>query len=143
MEQERSAFTCRVSDDITTLSVMIGEGQLGATFVFRGDDILVQGGIAIGQLNLGPGIALVGTKISVESLVNDVVSESNRMSVRYVVRNGASETVFVASHDVSLHVLEIMDSILRSAASGQRIDLEHQCARPAAMRDDLPFGQLD
>ena len=102
MEQERSAFTCKVSDDITTLSVMIGEGQLGATFVFRGDDILVQGGIAIGQLNLGRGVALVGTKISVESLVNDVVSESNRMSVRYVVRNGASETVFVASHDVAM-----------------------------------------
>ena len=48
-----------------------------------------------------------------------------------------------ASHEVSLHVLEIMDSILRSAESGRRIDLEHQCARPAAMRHDLPFGQLD
>ena len=48
-----------------------------------------------------------------------------------------------ASHDISLHVLEIMDSILRSAESGRRIDLKHQCARPAAMRDDLPFGQLD
>ena len=48
-----------------------------------------------------------------------------------------------ASHEISLHVLEIMDSILRSAESGRRIDLEHQCARPAAMRHDLPFGQLD
>ena len=48
-----------------------------------------------------------------------------------------------ASHELSLHVLEIMDSILRSAESGQRIDLEHQCARPAPMRHDLPFGQLD
>lgn len=48
-----------------------------------------------------------------------------------------------ASHEVSLHVLEIMDGILRSAETGQRIDLKHQCLRPAAMRDDLPFGQLD
>ena len=48
-----------------------------------------------------------------------------------------------ASDEISLHVLEIMDSILHSAESGQRIDLKHPCARPAAMRDDLPFGQLD
>ena len=48
-----------------------------------------------------------------------------------------------ASDEISLHVLEIMDSILHSAESGQRIDLKHLCARPAAMRDDLPFGQLD
>ena len=48
-----------------------------------------------------------------------------------------------ASHEVSLHVLEIMDAILRSAETGARVDLQHQCARPAAMRDDLPFGQLD
>ena len=48
-----------------------------------------------------------------------------------------------ASHELSLHVLEIMDSILRAADSGQRIELEHPCARPAAMRHDLPFGQLD
>jgi len=102
MEVERSAFTCKVSDDITTLSVTIGEGQLGATFVFRGDDILVQGGVAIGQLNLGRGVALDGTKISVESLVNDVVSENNRMSVRYVVRCGPSETEFVARHNVAV-----------------------------------------
>ena len=101
IEEERSAFTCRVSDEITTLSVTIGEGQLGATFVFRGDEILVQGGVAIGQLNLGRGGALVGTKISVESLVNDVVSQNNHMSVSYVVRNGASENVFVARHDVA------------------------------------------
>ena len=101
MEQERSTFTCNVSDDITTLSVTIGEGQLGATFVFRGDDILVQGGVAIGHLNLGRGDRLVGTTISVESLVNDVVSEHNRMSVRYVVRNGVSDTEFIARHAVT------------------------------------------
>ena len=48
-----------------------------------------------------------------------------------------------ANDEISLHVLEIMDSILHSAESGERIDLKHPCARPAAMRDDLPFGQLD
>jgi len=47
-----------------------------------------------------------------------------------------------ASHELSLHVLEIMDSILKSAEAGKRIDLTHPAARPAPMRDDLPFGQL-
>jgi predicted dehydrogenase len=48
-----------------------------------------------------------------------------------------------ASDELSLHVLEIMDAILRSAKSGRRIELKHPCARPAPMRHDLAFGQLD
>jgi predicted dehydrogenase len=47
-----------------------------------------------------------------------------------------------ASHELSLHILEIMDAILKSADSGKRIDLTHPASRPAPMRDDLPFGQL-
>ena len=44
-----------------------------------------------------------------------------------------------ASHEISLHVLEIMDSILRSAESGQRIDLEAsmRAARGHARRPSL------
>ena len=47
-----------------------------------------------------------------------------------------------ASHELSLHVLEIMDAILKSAEAGQRLTLTHPAARPAPMREDLPFGQL-
>ena len=47
-----------------------------------------------------------------------------------------------ASHELSLHVLEIMDAILHSAESGSRIALTHPAARPEPMREDLPFGQL-
>jgi len=48
-----------------------------------------------------------------------------------------------ANLDLSLHVLEIMESILRSAETGHSIDLKHGCARPAPMRTDLPFGILE
>ncbi|UVK38474.1 Gfo/Idh/MocA family oxidoreductase [Mesorhizobium sp. AR10] len=48
-----------------------------------------------------------------------------------------------ASLDLSLHVLEIMESIVSSAQTGQRIDLKHGCVRPAPMRSDLPFGILE
>lgn len=48
-----------------------------------------------------------------------------------------------ANQDVSLHVLEIMESILRSANAGRRIELKYSCARPEPMRADLPFGILE
>lgn len=48
-----------------------------------------------------------------------------------------------ASLELSLHVLEIMTSIIRAGETGQRIALTHPCARPAAMVAGLPKGQLD
>ncbi|MDQ0321958.1 putative dehydrogenase [Pararhizobium capsulatum DSM 1112] len=48
-----------------------------------------------------------------------------------------------ANLDLSLHVLEIMESVILSAETGQRIDLKHGCARPAPMRADLAFGILE
>lgn len=48
-----------------------------------------------------------------------------------------------ANHSLSLHVLEIMESIIRSAETGTRIDLKHSCPRPAPVRADLPFGILE
>lgn len=47
-----------------------------------------------------------------------------------------------ASLELSLHVLEVMESILKSAETGHRIDLKHQCARPDALSEKLPFGIL-
>lgn len=48
-----------------------------------------------------------------------------------------------ASLELSLHVLEIMEGILLSAEQERVIHLKHQCERPAPMRSDLAFGQLD
>ncbi len=48
-----------------------------------------------------------------------------------------------ASLELSLHVLEVMECILRSSEQEQVIHLKHLCERPAPMRPDLPFGQLD
>ena len=48
-----------------------------------------------------------------------------------------------ASLDLSLHVLEIMTSILASAEQGKRLTLNTRCDRPAALPAGLPFGVLD
>jgi predicted dehydrogenase len=47
-----------------------------------------------------------------------------------------------ASLDLSLHVLDIMESILVSADQGRRIDLDTRSTRPDMMDDMLPFGTL-
>ncbi|WP_380054367.1 Gfo/Idh/MocA family protein [Falsihalocynthiibacter sp. SS001] len=47
-----------------------------------------------------------------------------------------------ASLELSLHVLEAMEAILTSAETGRRVTLKHQCDRPAALPDTLPFGKL-
>jgi hypothetical protein len=101
MEEEKSDFTCPVGNDNVSLSVMIGEGQLGATIVFRHNVVLVKGGVVIGNLNLGPGSGLVGDQISVESLVNDISSQTNRMSVRYLLRGSGTDCAFLARHVVA------------------------------------------
>jgi len=48
-----------------------------------------------------------------------------------------------ASLALSLHVLEVIEAIMTSAATGARVTLAHGCPRPAPMRADLPFGQMD
>lgn len=47
-----------------------------------------------------------------------------------------------ASLDLSLHVLEIMESILVSADTGQTIALKHQCKQALPLHSTLPAGQL-
>lgn len=47
-----------------------------------------------------------------------------------------------ASLELSLHVLEVMEAIMLSAEKGEVIKLKHQCNRPAALPEDLSFGEL-
>lgn len=47
-----------------------------------------------------------------------------------------------ASLELSLHVLEIMESILISAETGQAVTLKHQCEQAKPLQSTLPAGQL-
>src|SRR5262249_17222727 len=97
MDEENSEFAYQIDDpdEDVSLTVIIGQGQLGATEVFRDDVLLVKGGVVIGKLNLGKG-SKQKTPISVESVVNDVSGQTNKMSVRYTLENGESRKEFVA-----------------------------------------------
>lgn len=48
-----------------------------------------------------------------------------------------------AGLELSMHVLEIMESILTSAKTGQHVKLQTKCTRPAALDANLPQGKLD
>jgi len=48
-----------------------------------------------------------------------------------------------ANVELAFHVLEIMEAFDRSAQSGQAIDLNSTCQRPAALPTELPAGHLD
>ena len=100
MEREENQFEFTVTDDDVFLTVTIGEGQLGTSFVFRDNVLLVKGGVVIGSLNLGAGTDLAGAAVSVDSIVNDVSSQTNRMSVRYVIENGGRRRAELATHEV-------------------------------------------
>jgi hypothetical protein len=100
MEREENDFDFKVSDADVVLTVTIGEGQLGTSFVFREGVLLVKGGVVIGSLNLGSGADLVGKEVTVDSIVNDISTNTNRMSVRYVVENGGKRKSQLATHEV-------------------------------------------
>ena len=48
-----------------------------------------------------------------------------------------------ASGEMAFHVLDIMESIIESASSGQRIYLASPSVRPAPLPSDLPARRLD
>ncbi len=48
-----------------------------------------------------------------------------------------------ANGQLGLHVLEIMTGFLKAAETGTSISMQTTCERPALMKTDLPFGQLD
>lgn len=102
MDDEKKAISVPVANGPVGLTIMIGEGQLGASTVFRGNQPLVRGGVVIADLNLGDGAKLRGTNIVVESIVNDISTHTNRMSVTYVVsNNGRRLTPVVVPHVVT------------------------------------------
>lgn len=47
-----------------------------------------------------------------------------------------------ANLDLSLHVLEVMESIIVSAETGQTVTMNHQCKQPSPLQAQLPAGQL-
>ena len=81
------------------LSLTIGEGQFGTSDVFLDDDRVLR---ASGPLKvlLGNGSDIVDKTVIVRSVVNDVSSATNKMSVSYRLTGGAAAAEFIARGNV-------------------------------------------
>ena len=82
-----------------TLAIRIGSGQIGSSTVFRGDTELAAGGSMLSLL-LGAGEDLSGTEIRVASLVQDVLTQTNRVTVEYTLSGGVKKEEFVSKTTV-------------------------------------------
>jgi hypothetical protein len=100
METEETSFICQIGVGPVFLTVTIGEGQTGVTSVLHGDDRLIRGSSVIAGLSVGEGEGLIDDEISIHSIVNDVSTQTDTMSVRYVIANGGHRKSFLAKHGV-------------------------------------------
>lgn len=77
-----------VTTEDVKLQVVIGDAQIGASAVFV-DDTLVSKGV-VDNLNLGSGAALSGKTLTIRTIVTDVNPETDRASVTFALRGGAT-----------------------------------------------------
>jgi hypothetical protein len=83
------------------LSLTIGEGQFGTSDVFLGTERLIRTSGSFGKLKLGSGSELTGRVVKVRSVINDVSSATNRMSIKYLLDGGAAAKEFIARAQVA------------------------------------------
>jgi hypothetical protein len=82
------------------LSVSIGEGQFGTTDVFVGGTPILRASGPIGNLRIGAGPMIKGKNLLVRSLVSDVSTKTNKMSVTYRLNGGTTKKSLVVKEDV-------------------------------------------
>lgn len=83
------------------LSVTIGEGQFGTSDVMVDKDQILRASGSIGKLRVGNGKDLAGKTLNVLSVVSDVSTATNRMSVTYKLTGGQTTSEFTARGQVT------------------------------------------
>jgi hypothetical protein len=84
------------------VSVAIGEGQFGTSDVILDGKRIVRVSGPIGKLLIGPGGDLAGKTLTVRTVVNDVSTLTNRMSVTYRLDGGKSRAEFTSRSQVTV-----------------------------------------
>lgn len=83
------------------LSVAIGQGQFGTSDVILDNQQILRASGPIGKLLLGNGNDLAGSTLTVRTVVNDVSTMTNRMSVTYKLAGGQSAAEFTSRSQVA------------------------------------------
>jgi hypothetical protein len=91
---------CRVAGQEVRLTVTIGDGQTGVVSVYVDGTLITRVAGGVGQLLLGTSATLTGRVLHVRTLVTDVMSLTNRMSVSYVLAGLTAPCVTTHTGDV-------------------------------------------
>jgi hypothetical protein len=89
----------KVATDVVTLSIVIGDAQMGASIVKLDDRELGEPG-EIDDLVVGKGPTIKGKTLFVKSVVTDINDMTNHTSISYELKGGAAPQTFTAQSDV-------------------------------------------
>jgi hypothetical protein len=92
--------TFKVGKADVFLSLAIGEGQFGTSDVSIAGSQLLRSSGSIGRLRLGPGPDIKGKNLKVKSVVSDVSTMTDKMSVTYQLSGGQSSKSLTAKGKV-------------------------------------------
>jgi hypothetical protein len=79
----------KVATDSVTLSIIVGDAQIGSSLVLRDGVELGRG--EINGLTIGKGPEINGKTLSIKSVVTDVNDATNQTSVTYALSGGIVE----------------------------------------------------
>jgi hypothetical protein len=107
MFRVKKEIAYKVADEVVTLSVIIGQAQLGRSVVkLEGEEI--KRGINIRRAEIAVGSELTGKALTIKSVVTDVNDKTNRLSVHYELDGGPEPLV----EDISTIVEQEGDSAI-------------------------------
>jgi len=92
MFRVKKEIAYQVAGDPITLSVIIGQAQLGRSVVKLEGEV-VRRGINIRRAEIAAGGELTGKVLTIKSVVTDVNDKTNRLSVRYELDGGPEPLV--------------------------------------------------
>jgi hypothetical protein len=95
-----------VGDGPITLSVVIGNKQLGASLVKVGTREVARGDVT--GLNLGKGVALKGQRAVIKAIVTDINDQTDLTTYHLELLGGLAD----ARHDLSMMVDQPGDSVV-------------------------------
>jgi len=89
----------KVLERTITLTIIIGDAQLGSSLVLLEGQELGRGEIK--NMEIGRGADIVGKILKVKSIVTDVNDNTNRMSIIYQLRGGQDDKSYSLEDIVS------------------------------------------
>jgi hypothetical protein len=92
--------TYKVGDGDVFLSLAIGEGQFGTSDVSIAGTQLLRSSGSIGGLRIGSGTNVKGKTLKVKSVVSDISTMTDKMSVTYQISGGQGRKSITAKGKV-------------------------------------------